>query len=162
MLAGLLAASRIRPAPVAAAPPHEHGDPWASAIARLQSLAPLEGFPPARWNLVQHGCLSLFNSHAAAMRRLGWTVEDGFGIHPDTPGPAVHAYGLGVLLADSRVVEMTDTFARILLRSSVTQTFVRRPNAWAVPIWDAGQAPGGIGGASRSSNPFPDGIELLT
>lgn len=73
------------------------------------------------------------------MRQLGWSVEDAFGIHPEVPGTAVHCYGLGVMLGDSHVVEMTDSFARIEMRNGVRQTFKRSSILEAVPIWAVGR-----------------------
>jgi hypothetical protein len=110
-------------------------DPWAQGIARLQAMASLNGFSQRQWAWVQYGCAALQASHGTELRRLGWTTEDAFGIHPEVGGHAVHCYGLGVLLRDSRVVELTDKFARIRLRSGGHQTFTRVPNILAVPIW---------------------------
>ncbi len=65
----------------------------------------------------------------------GWSVLDAFGINLARPGVAVHNYGLGVLVGAGRVIEMTDTFARIELVDGGTQSFTRKPMDGAVPIW---------------------------
>ena len=137
MMAGLLAASRMRPKPVIEPTPMTK-HPWAAGIAKLQIMYPLDGFSMSQWKWVQHGCTSLLASHGAEMTRLGWTVEDAFGAHPGVPGSAIHAYGLGLLLGDGKVVEMTESGARIETRRGVGQSFTRRSNAWSVPIWTVG------------------------
>ena len=118
---------------------HENADPWANGISRVLAMEPLVGFFPWQWISVQRGCASLFNSHAAEMRRLGWSAEDAFGIHPEAPANAVHCHGLGIMLGDSQVVEMTEAMARLKLRNGVYQTFTRIPMKCAVPIWTVGR-----------------------
>lgn len=145
MVAGLLAASRVRP-PVAM-PPDTYDtptraqadtDPWASGVAQLQRMMPLVGFSTAQWALVQHGCASLLADWGTELRRLGWSAEDGFGIHPEAPGTGVHAYGLGLLIGNGKVIEMTETGARLETRRGVGQSFRRKPLPWSVPIWTVG------------------------
>ncbi len=139
MIRGLRAAARIRPAAIPFNGERNfdasQSDAWAAGIAHLQKMPPLDGFSFPQWRRVQQGCATLLASHGKEMRRLGWTAEDGFGVHPDVPVAGVHCYGLGIVLGDSRVIEMTDKFARLLLRSGVTQSFTRLPSPWAVPIW---------------------------
>lgn len=153
MVGGLLAASRMRSKLVIEKPPSEIlwvatgttyfaassavMDPWASGVAHLQQMEALTGFSPVQWESVQRGCLSLLSGWGADMRQLGWTTEDAFGVHPDAPGGAVQCYGLGVLLGDSRVIEMTDKMARIELHDGARQSFTRRLAAGAVPVWTA-------------------------
>ncbi len=110
-------------------------DPWMAGVAELQYMLPLDGFSAGQWKLLQLGCASLFETHGARMRQLGWSPEDAFGIHPAAPGPAVHCYGLGIMLGEGKVVEMTERGARITLRGGVHQTFRRRSVIGAIPIW---------------------------
>ena len=167
MVAGLLAASKVRPGADVGDP---HGDdhyeafsglpgallptiekksgggagvklpthPWADGVAKLQTIDRLIGFSPQQWRQAQYGCATLLASHWEDMTRLGWTVEDAFGLHSEAGGNAVQCSGLGVLLGNGKVIEMTDQSARIVLRTGSMQTFRRRPNIWGtVPIWDA-------------------------
>lgn len=113
-------------------------DPWATGVDRLQRMAPLAGFTVMQWERVQRGCASLLAEWGADMRRLGWSVVDAFGVHPDAPGAAVHAYGLGVLLGDGRVVDLTETGAQIETARGVRQSFRRKPMPWSVPVWAVG------------------------
>ncbi len=129
LCAGLKAASQLWP------------DPWASGVARLQHMAPLGRFSYAQWTSVRLGCATLLHGWDAEMRRLGWSVEDGFGVDPKMPDTAVHCYGLGILLGSGRVIEITDKFARIETRTGVRQTFTRKPNGVAVPIWTVAATP---------------------
>ena len=116
-------------------------DPWAAGIARLQRMPPLDGFSVDGWKLVRRGCTTLLRTHGDVMRRFGWSAEDAFGIHPDAPGGAVHCYGLGVLLKAGRVIELTAAGATIEAADGRRQSFVRRPNPAAVPIWTVHPTP---------------------
>ena len=113
-------------------------NPWATGVAQLQRMPPLPGLSLVQWARVQRGCASLLAEWGADMRRLGWSTEDGFGIHPDASGAAVHAYGLGLLLGDGRVVELTEAGARIETVRGVRQSFRRKPMPWSVPVWMVG------------------------
>ncbi len=80
MVAGLLAASRIRPtAKINAEPPEliltaKTADPWNDGIAKLQRMWALDGFTADRWELVQAGCAALLSDWGDEMRRLGWST----------------------------------------------------------------------------------------
>ena len=140
MVAGLLAASRIRPAdPNRSARVREDADGWKAGVAELQRMLPLDGFSDGQWKSVQWGCAALLEDWSAEMRRLGWSAADGFGVHPEAPATAVQCCGLGVLLNDGHVIEMTDTGAKIRCASGVHQSFTRLACRGAVPIWTVGK-----------------------
>ena len=122
------------PTPPTAIEPSQ-SDPWAAGIARLQRMQPPLGFSVDAWKLVRLGCARLLCTHGDEMRRLGWSTEDAFGVHPHAPAPAIHCYGLGVLLNDSRVVVMTRGGATVELSGGIRHSFTRRPMPEAVPIW---------------------------
>lgn len=143
MVAGLLKASRtsdpgfggvIARAREAVAETR-NADPWATGVAQLQTMPPLDGFTLNRWDLIKSDCCALLRDWGAEMRRLGWSTEDAFGIHPEAPGDVTGCYGLGVLLNGGNVTEISEKIARIRCQSGAVQTFVRKPMEWAVPIW---------------------------
>ena len=111
-------------------------DPWAVGVAKLRWMPAPDGFGAEAWTYVRRGCTALLASHGNELRRLGWSAEDAFGIHPTAPAAAVHCYGLGVLLRGSRVVNMTAAGATIELSDGVRHSFTRRPKPEAVPVWD--------------------------
>lgn len=139
MAAGLLAASLIRPRLVVdnrQPVEDEVASTWALGLAWLRRMLPLPSFSSDRWSTVVCGCAWLLEHHAADMRRLGWSAEDGFGVHPVAPGGAVRCYGLGVLLNGGIVVEMTKQDAVIERPNGARQTFMRSGNTGAIPIWN--------------------------
>jgi hypothetical protein len=98
-------------------------------------MPPLEGFAPQRWQRLCLDCAALLDGWGTEMRRLGWGVEDAFGIHPTAPGVGVHCSGLGVLLNGATVTTMTETGATITRPNGVRQSFTRKPMPGAVPVW---------------------------
>jgi hypothetical protein len=68
---------------------------------------------------------------------LGWSTEAAFGIHPGAAG-APFAWGLGLLVGDGRVVELTEKGARLETVRGIGQGFTRKPLPWSVPIWTVG------------------------
>ena len=141
MVAGLLAVSRIRPRAEPLPPAGDEVAAWAQGVARLQKMPPLPGFAAVRWASVVGDCARLLAHNGPDLRRLGWGVEDAFGVHPDAPGDAVHCYGLGLLLNGGNVVELTGQAAVIKLPNGVRQTFRRSARAGAVPVWAVSHAP---------------------
>ena len=135
MVAGLLAASRIKPPAELLPPVDDEVAAWARGVAQLRKMSPLPGFAAARWVGVANDCSRLLACNGADLRRLGWGVEDAFGVHPDAPGDAVHCYGLGLLLNGGNVIELTERAAVIELPNGVRQTFRRSVRIGAVAVW---------------------------
>ena len=135
LVAGLLAASRIRPRAELLPPVDDEVAAWARGMAQLRRMPPLPGFAAAQWASVSSDCARLLARNGGDLRRLGWSVEDAFGVHPEAPGDAVHCYGLGLLLSGGNVVELTGQAAVIELPNGVRQTFRRSVRAGAVPVW---------------------------
>ena len=138
MMAGLLAASRIRAptAPVIQPQVAQSADPWAAGVADLQRMAPLDGFTSAQWAQIGRYAADLLRTHGADMHRLEWNAADAFGLHPDVLGRAVRAWGLAFLLDGGRVVDMTAAGAVIERLNGVRQSFTRRSGNGAVPAWE--------------------------
>ena len=138
MVAGLLAASRIRPVLVSEAmalTESTPSDPWRAGVAALQHVPCPSDFSTARWRRVQFDAAELLDTWGNEMRRLGWGLLDAFGIDPVAPGAAVQNYGLAALLNGGRVVEMSATEAAIVTTGGVRLVFRRRPMPGAVPLW---------------------------
>ena len=144
MVAGLLAASRIRPRAEPLPPVDDEGAAWALGVAQLQRMPPLPGFGAVRWASVVGDCARLLARNGPDLRCLGWGVEDAFGVHPDAPGDAVHCYGLGLLLNGGNVVDLTEQAAAIELPNGVRQTFRRSVRTGAVPVWTVRRAPAAV------------------
>ena len=68
---------------------------------------PLPGFSIFAWALIKRGCAELLLDWGAELQRLGWATCEVWGCHPGAPGPAVHVYGLGLLVRDGAVVRVT-------------------------------------------------------
>ncbi len=138
MVAGLLAASRIRApaAPVIKSHGAKNADPWAAGVADLQRMTPLDGFTSMQWTQTGIDAAELLRTYGTDMHRLGWDAADAFGLHPDVLGRAVRAWGLALLLDGGRVVEITAAGATIERPNGVRQSFTRRSGNGAVPAWE--------------------------
>ena len=140
MMAGLLAASRIRPAKSSQLENSSSTiDPWSVGVADLARMTPLDGFTSMQWGLIGQDAAELLRTHGTDMRRLGWNAADAFGIHPDALGRAVRAWGLALLLDGGRVMDVTENGAKIERANGVRQSFTRRSGSGAVPIWEIGR-----------------------
>lgn len=85
---------------------------YATAFAAIQSCPPAD-VPRRRWNLFIDDAGIFIDRWGKQADRLGWSVEDLFGLHP-TAGLNRHdAAGLCWLLKSQRVVALTTTEARL-------------------------------------------------
>ena len=126
----------VEPPPSPAMPPALQS--WNEGIARLQRMAALPGFSIFAWALIKRGCAELLLDWGAELQRLGWATCEVWGCHPSAPGPAVHVYGLGLLVRDGAVVRVTADAAIIRTAGGALQSYTRRTHPEAVPIWTLG------------------------
>ena len=111
---------------------------WNEGVARLQHMQPLPGFSVFAWALIRRGCAELLLDWGTELERLGWSTCEVWGCHPSAPGPAVHVYGLGLLVRDGAVVRVAADAAIIRTAGGALQSYTRRTHPEAVPIWTLG------------------------
>ncbi len=129
----------LRPAPQSGQLGHSTStaaDPWAAGIAQLQGMPAPASFTPAHWQAIQRSCAILQDRWGPELRRLGWSTVDAFGVHPTVGAAGLHSFGLGPLLGDAQVVDLTETRATIVTAGGVRQSYTRRAMPWAVPVWE--------------------------
>jgi hypothetical protein len=85
---------------------------YAAAFAQIQAHPP-EDIPAGRWELVVNDAGLFLDRWGKQAERLGWTVEDLFGLHPRAPMLRYDHMGLLWTLRGERVVALTATEARL-------------------------------------------------
>ncbi len=118
-------------------------DPWAAGIAQLQRMPAPASFTPSHWQAIQRSCAILQDRWGPELRRLGWSTADAFGVHPTVGAAGLHSFGLGPLLGDAQVVDLTEARAAIVTAGRVRQSYTRRAMPQAVPAWEV-DGKGGI------------------
>lgn len=100
---------------------------WAEHFARQLVKGPPGDFSPTRWQAAIDGALMFADQWATEAHRLGWRVEDAFGMHPTAPAARYDCRGLAWLLGDgSRVLAIDSKGAEMAGRSGSKQRFYRR------------------------------------
>lgn len=108
---------------------HDAGFPreWADAFAKIVD-GPVPGdFDAARWRAIVDGALVFADQWATEAHRLGWTVEEVFGLDKVAPNARLDQRGLAWLLGDgSTVAELDEQGADILTRRGARLRFYRK------------------------------------
>lgn len=82
---------------------------WAEYFARQLVQGPPGDFSPVRWQAAIVGALRFADQWAVEAHRLGWRVEDVFGLHPTAPAARWDCRGLAWLLGDGQRVKAIDS-----------------------------------------------------
>jgi len=109
---------------------------WSEGLRRLDVARPPPDFSPEQWRqLIGDGetCLAAWGREAA---RLGWSGLDLFGAHPIAPAARYDLMGLVPLIRGHEVVAMDVKRATTRARSGNLLTYLRRPMAGAVLLWE--------------------------
>ena len=100
---------------------------WAEQFARQLVKGPPGDFSPVRWQAAIDGALVFADQWAVKANRLGWSVDDIFGLHPIAPAARYDCRGLAWLLGDgSRVTGVDENGADIRTALGGQQRFYRR------------------------------------
>ena len=108
---------------------HDAGMPraWADTFALIIQGPPVFEHEEARWRSVVDGALIFADCWAGKAHRLGWTVEELFGLHPLSPAARVDRRGLAFLLGNgARVVAIDAHCADILTAGGAKQRYYRQ------------------------------------
>ena len=109
---------------------------WFAGVARLQFMAPPEGFKASRWRRLLIDAAVLLEEFGSELHRLGWSELDLFGIHPTAPATAVQCFGLAACMNGGRVEDVQADYAAIRQATGSILTYRRKPMLGAIPIWD--------------------------
>jgi hypothetical protein len=109
-------------------------------LGRLLTMSAPNNFPPARWLSAVQQAIRFAADWAPLALRLGWTVEELFGLHQAAPDARHDVKGLAfVLSGDKCICAITDSSAVIRAASGANLTFYRRPGpAPAILAWELG------------------------
>jgi hypothetical protein len=100
---------------------------WAEGFARLNPDRPPGDVPLRRWQRFVDDVGLFLDRWAAYAAALGWGPHDLFGADRDTPFARIDQAGLLWLLNGAKLVALTENTATIETRTSVRQTYRRRP-----------------------------------
>jgi len=102
----------------------------------LEPECPAPNFSREEWQqLIEDGKAFLAEWDSAAAK-LGWSDFDLFGVHPVAPTARYDVMGLIPLMRGSRVVAVDEQSATIRSRRGSLLTYLRRPSAGAVLVWN--------------------------
>ena len=109
---------------------------WVRGLATLEPECPAPNFSREEWQqLIEDGKAFLAEWDSAAAK-LGWSDFDLFGVHPVAPTARYDVMGLIPLMRGSRVVAVDEQSATIRSRRGSLLTYLRRPSAGAVLVWN--------------------------
>jgi hypothetical protein len=115
-------------------PPADQQDGLASlpadivqGLGRLLTMPAPRRFEQVRWSKAVKHAIRFAADWAAVALRLGWTVEELFGLHPVAPDARYDARGLAFAQTDDRcIVAITESTAVIRTSGGANLTFYRR------------------------------------
>jgi hypothetical protein len=131
---------------------YEGGLPRAVAegIARLETLPALKRFSEKRRQAIIDGTAKFADVWAAKALKLGWSVEELFGLHPSAPEARLDACGLAFLLDSGEVIAMDEKTAVIRSFTGIITRYYRGDckRTGAQLAWDIGlrRVPDAVGG----------------
>ncbi len=112
---------------------------WAEYFARQLVIGPPGDFSPVRWQAAIDAALMFADQWASEAHRLGWRVEDIFGLHPTAPAARYDCRGLAWLLGDgSRVTAIDVASADVVTPRGGRQAFFRQTQVTIGRINDGG------------------------
>jgi hypothetical protein len=104
-------------------------------FAALAKMAPPAGFSADRWTTIVDAIRRCDSQHVVEAIRLGWTVEDLFGMNPYAPATRYDGRGVATMLSeDDRVVALSSD-AIVIERNGAKLSFRRNNGAPSVPAW---------------------------
>jgi hypothetical protein len=115
---------------------------WAEALARLSITPKPVGFTPGQWDHILLDAERFVADWAEKAAAFGWTFSDVFGVHLRAPAARYDGTGLVLLLRGGRVVALDGRRAVTRMPTGAELTFLRSPNAAAIPIWHVAENPG--------------------
>ncbi len=128
----------------------------AEGLAKLDTMAPPDGFSPDRWHTAIDIAARLADEWGARALALGWTAEDLFGLVPAAPAARQDGKGLAfVLRPEDRVIAITPDTAMTTTASGARLTYWRnRDPGIAVPAWKLERGVSSASGANQIFGEF--------